>query len=259
MSLINDALKKAQRLRLEQQAAASGDAPAGEIRKRARPMRAQLLALLIAGGTVLVVFSVIITVYLLNRDSNLTSTPAPLANPAPIVDASAPSPVIVAPVIPAAPNNPTPPTVIPQPVDTAATPPVASPPAIVVPDPVAPTATPPAPTATSTPVAPPTAESSAPSPASSAPADTPAAVPPAVAAAVEAIAPAPDMRAQQFVDALRVTGIRAAGDDSKVLMNDRVYRVNDIVDRNLGLKLIKVAPDSLLFSDPTGATYTKIF
>ena len=259
MSLINDALKKAQRLRLEQQASARGDAPAGEIRKRARPMRAQLLVLLIAGGTVLVVFSVIITVYLLNRDSNVAPAPAPLAKSAPIVDASAPSPVIVAPTIPAPSSSATPSTATPEPVSAVATPPVSTPPAIVVPETVAPAATPPAPTVTTTSAAAAPAESSASSAAPSAPADAPATIPPAVAAAVEAIAPSPDVRAQQFVDALRVTGIRASGNDSKVLMNDRVFRVNDIVDRNLGLKLIMVAPDSLLFADPTGATYTKIF
>lgn len=255
MSLINDALKKAQRLRLEQQAAARGDAPAGEIRKRARPMRAQLLVLLIAGGTVLVVFSVIITVYLLNRDSNVTPTPAPLAKSAPVVDSSAPSPVIVAPTIPPSSSNAAPPALAAQPVNA-----VSAPPAIVVPETVAPATTPPAPVATGdTAVAAAPVESTASRATPSAPPDTPAAVPSAVAAAVEAIAPSPDVRAQQFVDALRVTGIRASGDDSKVLMNDRVYRVNDIVDRSLGLKLIKVAPDSLLFADPTGATYTKIF
>ena len=54
-------------------------------------------------------------------------------------------------------------------------------------------------------------------------------------------------------------GIRSSGNESKVLMNDRVYRVNDIVDRNLGVKLTKVAPDSLTFTDANGATYVKYF
>jgi hypothetical protein len=33
--------------------------------------------------------------------------------------------------------------------------------------------------------------------------------------------------------------------------------VNEVVDRSLGLKLIKVEPDALTFSDATGATYLK--
>lgn len=259
MSLINEALKKAQRLRLEQQASAAGDVSAGEIRKRARPMRAQLLVLLVAGATVLVVFSVIITVYLLNRDSTDTPAPAPVAKTStPAVDPSAPSPVIVAPAIASASSIATPAVAVTEPV--AANP---TPPAIVAPATVVPAAStevlPPAPTTVVDTLATSPAGSSAATAVSTAPPTETAPVPPAVAAAVEAIAPAPDTRAQQYVDALRVTGIRASGDDSKVLMNDRVYRVNDIVDRALGLKLIKVAPDSLLFSDPTGATYTKIF
>jgi hypothetical protein len=259
MSLINEALKKAQRLRHEQQAGPVTDAPAGEIRKRARPMRAQTLVLLIAGASVLVVFSVVITVYLLNSEDDAPAfSPTVIVTPptsAPLVDPAAPSPVIVAPVIP---NSAAAPETSPaiEPVATSATPP-----AIVVPDlaattpasapDLAPVATAPEPassTATSTPAS---------APAASEPPPTAAAA--KLAAAVEAIAPDPDVRAQQFIDALRVTGIRASGNDSKVLMNDRVYRVNDIVDRTLGLKLIKVAPDSLTFSDPTGATYTKIF
>ena len=42
-------------------------------------------------------------------------------------------------------------------------------------------------------------------------------------------------------------------------MNERVYRVNDIVERTLGVRLIKVAADSLTFSDPNGITYVKNF
>lgn len=269
MSLINEALKKAQRLRLEQQAGAAADAPAGEIRKRARPMRAQTLVLLIAGASVLVVFSVVITVYLLNSEDEAPAfSPTVIVAPppsAPLVDAAAPSPVIVAPVIP----NSTTAAETPLQIEPAAA--TNASPTIVVPDTV-PDAPAPAPNvapvasasesasstaATASTTSPASPSAVAPSPAASQPLPTPAAA--KLAAAVEAIAPDPDVRAQQFIDTLRVTGIRASGDDSKVLMNDRVYRVNDIVDRTLGLKLIKVAPDSLIFSDPTGATYTKIF
>ncbi|HYP18180.1 MAG TPA: hypothetical protein VEQ65_13290, partial [Opitutus sp.] len=73
------------------------------------------------------------------------------------------------------------------------------------------------------------------------------------------LAPGPDPRVQDFLDAIRVTGIRSSGNESKVLMNERVYRVNDIVDRTLQLKLIKVSADSLTFSDANGVTYTRNF
>jgi len=42
-------------------------------------------------------------------------------------------------------------------------------------------------------------------------------------------------------------------------MNDRVYRVNDVVDRNSGLRLVKVEKDSLTFADVHGVTYVKYF
>lgn len=87
------------------------------------------------------------------------------------------------------------------------------------------------------------------------------------AAATAAAVPAPEPavegsladRINTFVDKVRVTGIRTSDSGSKVLMNDHVYRVNDVVDRKLGLRLVKIAPDSLIFADATGATYVKSF
>ncbi len=67
----------------------------------------------------------------------------------------------------------------------------------------------------------------------------------------------PDPRIEMFVDGLKVAGIRFSGTDSKVLMNDKVYRVNDIVDRSLNLRLIEVQSDSLTFVDENNVTYTK--
>ena len=81
---------------------------------------------------------------------------------------------------------------------------------------------------------------------------------PAVAPPVSA-PPKSDERIHLFVDAIRVTGIRSSGEDSRVLMNDRVFRVNDIVERNLGLRLTKVDPNVLTFTDSNGTLYTKNF
>jgi hypothetical protein len=86
-------------------------------------------------------------------------------------------------------------------------------------------------------------------------------------AVAEAPRPAPKAapilsRAQQiqnFIDALRVTGVRTAGTDSKALVDGHVYRVDDYLDRDLGLKLLKVEPDQLTLVDSAGATYIKNF
>lgn len=69
----------------------------------------------------------------------------------------------------------------------------------------------------------------------------------------------PNERVTAFVEAVRVTGIRSSGAESRVLMNDRVYRVNDIVERTLGLRLVEVGADTLTFSDANGVKYVKNF
>lgn len=72
--------------------------------------------------------------------------------------------------------------------------------------------------------------------------------------------PAPSLRMIEAIEALRVAGIRAsAGTDAKVLMNDRVYRIGDTVDHALGIKLTAVTASSLTFSDASGASYTRHF
>jgi hypothetical protein len=64
-------------------------------------------------------------------------------------------------------------------------------------------------------------------------------------------------KAVAFIDALRIAGVRASSTDSKVLMNDRVYRVGDIVEHVLGLKITGITADSLTFEDESGASYTR--
>jgi hypothetical protein len=53
--------------------------------------------------------------------------------------------------------------------------------------------------------------------------------------------------------------VRASATDPKVLMNDRVYRLNDVVDRDLQLRIIGIAPRELRFRDARGYVYTKTF
>jgi hypothetical protein len=221
MSLINEALKKAQRQRApdadaRDELAASASAPSGPIVRRSRPMPAQTLLLIVAGAAVLIVFSAIGTVYLMNRTPEPKSVPVTILPPPPVAPApdTSPSPVIVAPSLDVA--------------STASNAPAESSAPAAVELPAMPL-TQSAPTA-------PTAER--------APAPAPA---------------LPDPRIQTFVDAIRVAGIRSSGAESKVLMNDRVYRVGDTVDLALGIKLEAVAPDSLTFVDAHGASYKKNF
>jgi hypothetical protein len=276
MSLINEALKKAQRQRHEEGAdptnATPGIGGGGHVTRRGKPDGSNTVVLLGSGALVLVVLSVVFTVYLVNRptDSKRIATsssasastaktavsPTPAPTPAAPVDSTPP---IVVPKI--TPSNPTAPSSAPLATDS----PVTSAPTSTASAPAATPASRPSPvaTVTTTPVAPATAPSTTPT---AAPPGTPATTPATVPAAAETLSPAaalppgtPDERVAAFVDSIRVTGIRSSGAESRVLMNERVYRVNDVVERNLGVRLVKAAADSLTFSDPRGVTYVKNF
>ncbi len=253
MSLINDALKKAQKMRTQDQAApapsqAIGDS--GPVAKRARPMSTKWLGGLVAGAAVLVVVSVLVTVVWL-RKPEAAPAPKPVASPAAVSVSPPPPPTPNASPSPApgtAPATPSPLVVAAAPAAVAGTAPIASP---VETRPNA-----------ASPVVP-AAPAESPPPPAGVPAVPPVDTgrPPLAANPVTrpAAAPKADPRIQAYVDALRVTGIRASGSDSKVLMNDRVFRVNDIVDRPLSLRLTGVAADRLTFTDENGLVYTRNF
>jgi hypothetical protein len=248
MSLINEALKKAQRMRAEAPPSSPSTGPAGSpapvVIRRGRPIPAQVIVLSILGGAVLIGATLVITLVALRPDD-----PAP---PAPAVTKSAPAPeTTAAPVVISLPTvGPTLPT-------TAATPPPAS---AVTPPPAAALTTSP-----STPVV------AAPAPVTAPPATAPAAnqPPPATATPAESVASAPtaapsgpakpDLRVQEFIDRIRVSGIRASATDPRVSMNDRVFKLNDVVDRTLGLRIVGIESGGLTFVDSAGVVYTKNF
>lgn len=233
MSLINDALKKAQRQRTEAPAATAEGAAAGgaRIAKRGRALSSNTMVLIGSGALVLIVLSVVITFNLVNEPAK-PARPAPAATPPPATPAATPAAPVESPAITPPASNATPPAGATE-TKAPAAPSVTVPIAAVTSPAAAPT---PAPAAT--PVTPPPA----PTPIVIAPADLPA-----------------DERAMAFIETIRVTGIRSFGNESRVLMNERVYRVNDVVERNIGLKLTAVKADSLVFTDSRGKTYTKNF
>lgn len=211
MSLINEALKKAQRQRTTAEAlppmpgGTGGPGP----RKRGRALPTPVLLLIVGGAAALIVISVVLTIFLMRSKPAVTEPPTPMTAqaevPAEAPVTSAPEPVITLPKIEV-------PVIAPAPE-----------PVVAAPEPAV------------TPAPAPTAPPAHPAP------------------------PVYDERAYAFIDRLQVMGIRSSGSDSKVLMNDRVYRVNDIVERSLGLKLQEVTPDALIFVDSNGTLYTKNF
>ena len=243
MSLLNEALKKAQRQQhTEQQASArvivqsslAGTAPA----VTRTGMSTRLFTLLIAGAVVLVSGSVLGTVLLLRKPSSIESAPpavalnSPAAAPAapqqpPVVAAQAPSTsaadtgsLAIRVAIPAAPVT-----------QQATQAPVPAP---------APAATPePSPAADTAPAAPTTPQIR-------------------IASIDEDTAAARETAAYSVINAMRISGIRGTGTDSRVLIDGRVYRINSVVDRTLGLRLTAVEADRLLFTDSRGTVFTRL-
>lgn len=251
MSLINEALKRAQHQRKVEEAGYSPPVPGGSshhITHRGKPMASHTLVLIVAGSVAIVVLTVVATVYLLRDDS----TPAVDRAPAPAIVKS----TEVAPTDTAS----TPAVVLSIPAP-AVTPIKETVPAPVVAAPI----TPPVKEAPSAPVTKPAATPVAVAPQPAAPAAKPAPVTPDVVAQAPAANPPaavvpsapPDQQVLIFLDNLRIMGVRFAGIDSKVLISDRVYRVNDIIERNFGLRLVEVQPDRLFFVDAKGVAYTK--
>lgn len=234
MSLINEALKKAQRQRTDATAPVivsaptpvSGGSPSPRIVKRRPPMPARTLVLLLVGGGLVLVTGGIVTFVLLNLES------APIVAVKSALGHRPPTPPpIIAPSVPTVTLPPV------TPVPVAGGPPPAPAP-IPVPIPVA--------VSIPVPVAQPIPEVIVPPKPPIVPARPP--TPPKLAA---------NPAVYTFLDTLRITGVRMSGGDSKVIMNDRIVRLNDYVDRALGLRLVKVTGSSLVFTDDNGFEYTK--
>lgn len=244
MSLINEALKKAQKMRQQPGEAAPAAAESGEpvarVPKRRPPVQAKKVVIAAGGVTAVFALGLGAAFFFLLPD---TTPPEILPRPArttPI--AAAPAPVDPVPTVTApnfdAPAGPAAPETISADVAAATpTPARAAPAGAASNAPV------------SAPSASPDAAAVAPGTSASAPVEPPAAPP----------APEPNPRVYDFLDTLRVAGIRASATDPKVLMNDRVYRLNDIVDRSLGLRITAIAPTGLEFTDEAGFVYEKNF
>ncbi len=71
--------------------------------------------------------------------------------------------------------------------------------------------------------------------------------------------PRPDPRLDTLVAALRVTGVKAAAGDPepRVLIDSRVFKPGDLLDRASGLRLTTITPRALTFTDANGFEYEK--
>lgn len=238
MSLINEALKKAQKQRtgeaptLSSLPSVGGERPVHIAKRPAPPGFNTLLLRLGLGVGALAI--VIMGGLLLFRGK---STPTTIAS-APITVAASPAPSAPSPT-PAAPAQ----TASPAQVST-----------FVVPNVTPPSTTP----AKAEPVA--AKPKVEPTPNTVAQTPAPVVEPPQPEPAKPSAPPRKlEPRAMNFIESIRVAGIRASATDSKVLMNDRVYRVGDMVEHEMGLKLVGITSNSLTFEDEQGGRYTRNF
>ncbi len=254
MSLINEALKKAQKQRGGEvpppsaMPAVSGQ-PAAQPARPSRPVRSGAPVLAIGISAAVVVAVVAGGAFIFLRPKSAEPIPQ---NPPIVAQSPRPQPPVAASTPPPAPVET--PAVEPAPVKTEP-----APSTFVVSAPVTPAPVPVEPVKPKRePGRPPIIIKSA-----TAAAATTAPVAVATSPATEPV-PASgtgkmDSRAIDLIENLRVAGIRASANDSKVLMNDRVYRAGNIVDRQLGIRLTGITTNSLSFTDEHGATYTREF
>jgi len=69
--------------------------------------------------------------------------------------------------------------------------------------------------------------------------------------------PAYDFKIQNLIDEMQVLGYRSAGINSRLLMNGRVFKIDDIIDNERGIRFIGSDGESLVFEAPSGYRYRK--
>ncbi|MBL4575213.1 MAG: hypothetical protein JKY51_03830 [Opitutaceae bacterium] len=63
----------------------------------------------------------------------------------------------------------------------------------------------------------------------------------------------------EYVNSITIIGTRTSNGISRALMNNKVYKTGEIVNRDLGLKLTAVSHDQLVFEDAEKNIYTAHF
>jgi hypothetical protein len=224
MSLINDALKKAARQRAEEQGEVA-PMPGGGRRtsRQGGPMQKQTFVLIVGAAVVLVVVSAVVTGILMNGKPEAKAPAAARPAPDPAATDGAQKIAVQGPVVGIS--------LAPTPVVVAK--PSPTPPPVTA----APTALP--------------AVALAPAAVPAAPSPQPQRVSDNSQGHIDTV--------QAIVDAFHISGVRTAGAGSKALVDGHIYKLNDIVDKAIGLKLIKVDEDHLTFVDRDGNTFVRNF
>ncbi len=258
MSLINDALKKAQKDQSRFSSSNLGPAippgyvPSSSAKSDSSPFKTVLIYIL--GSASLICISVFITLHLIKEPeqsiaakpvasnapaqpptpdhppeatSSASATPPP-ATAAPAIKVRAPAPL----TLPESANQPVPEPLVKQPA-LATFNPVPTPVTLqVVPSQPAPT--PLAPIVLTAP---------------SQPTTTPVVTPQSAIST---------QRIQAIVDRIQINSVRTSQTETKVIINNRLYRLGDTIDHSIGLRLSEVHHNHILFTDEVGNKYIKL-
>ena len=68
-----------------------------------------------------------------------------------------------------------------------------------------------------------------------------------------------ETKIQTFLNNARITGVRGGDKDARLLMNERVWRPGDTVAPEFGLRLQAVRAGRIIFSDTQGRTFEKAY
>ncbi len=63
----------------------------------------------------------------------------------------------------------------------------------------------------------------------------------------------------EYIEKMEIQGIRLSGTNSKVLMDNKVFRLNSIINRDLKLRVISISKERIIFIDDAGIRYTKYY
>jgi len=75
--------------------------------------------------------------------------------------------------------------------------------------------------------------------------------------AAEIAAAPPNQAIIDWLSESKVTGVRMSGENSKAVINNKAYEAGELVHYGLGLKLIVIQESRLLFEDANGKRYMK--
>ncbi len=62
-----------------------------------------------------------------------------------------------------------------------------------------------------------------------------------------------------YLDSLYVGAVKSAGRNSKVVLNNKVYRPNSMVSSEFNLRVLEIHPQEIIFIDDAGTQYIKYF